>query len=63
MAGPFAGLVHAESVTDSIEAARKALWQSLATEPCCDRPDCRRCLGTGFTTKAQTPRTRAGVAK
>lgn len=63
LAGPFAGLVHVESVTDSIEAARKALWQSQATEPCCDRPDCRRCLGTGYTTKAQTPRTRAGVAK
>lgn len=52
--------LHAESVVQQIEAARKALWQSRPTEPCnCVRnalppaPECKACFGTGRTTPAR----------
>ena len=52
----FGGHVHKESVTGSIEAARKALWQSRPTEACnCVRggapakAECKACFGAGVT--------------
>jgi hypothetical protein len=59
-AEPFGRHVHVESVTYSLAAARKALWQARPTEPCnCvkgDKPPaaaCKACFGTGLTTAAR----------
>jgi hypothetical protein len=62
-ADPFGRHVHLESVAASIDAARKALWQSRPTEPCARTPECgsgggacKACYGTGRTTAARALR-------
>jgi hypothetical protein len=62
LADPLGSLIHGDSVTSQLTAARQALWLSRPTEPCpaCPagepKPACRACRGCGRTSEATAKR-------